>query len=508
MLSKEKAGIDVTSEPIAGTSQKSVKEAEKAAEKTVISVTKLRGKPLATAILMLLLCIFINWLGKYCISRISAPFWLDSVGTAFAGFLYGPFWGAVTGGVVNVIYGIWDTTALYYAPINIIFGIMVGLRAKKGKLRDLRDVMVASRLFTPVCAFLSTPLNMVLSDGKTGNVWGDGIFELLRKWGTPQIPSAIIAEYYIDAIDKTLTLLILFVVMGVFVRLIRREPMQKSSRSGRIAGFVLLAALMIYCDVLVSCMIQTKSNPFALGEGGVIYETKWFRAFFLLEMMLIVTWYTWLLVSFFAERKITAKELQLALAKRQVEMSDQTILAIARAVDARDENTSNHSVRVSEYAVKIARELGYSEEELDCLKKAALLHDIGKIGIPDSVLKKPDRLTDEEYAIIKTHVTIGAEILGDFSLLPHIHEGTLYHHERYDGRGYASGLKGEDIPEFARIIGIADAFDAMTANRVYRKKMDMEYVLGEIRKGRGTQFDPNFTDIFLELIERGEIKPE
>jgi energy-coupling factor transport system substrate-specific component len=133
------------------------------------------------------------------------------------------------------------------------------------------------------------------------------------------------------------------------------------------------------------------------------------------------------------------------------------------------------------------------------------MHDIGKIAIPDSILNKPSRLTDEEYAKMKSHTTRGAEILKDFTLLDHASEGAAFHHERYDGKGYPNGLKGEEIPLFARIIGVADAFDAMTANRVYRKQMDFGYVLGELEKGKGSQFDPQFVDILLKLIHDGVI---
>ena len=196
---------------------------------------------------------------------------------------------------------------------------------------------------------------------------------------------------------------------------------------------------------------------------------------------------------------------ELELARKQVEMGNETILTIAKTVDAKDENTSQHSIRVSEYAVLIAKELGFSEQACDELRRTALLHDIGKIAIPDSVLNKPSRLTDEEYEIMKSHVVKGGEILKNFTLLEHVEEGALYHHERYDGRGYVHGLKGEEIPLNARIIGLADAFDAMTANRVYRKKLDMDYVLSELQRGRGTQFDPKLVDLMLKLIDNGTI---
>lgn len=186
-------------------------------------------------------------------------------------------------------------------------------------------------------------------------------------------------------------------------------------------------------------------------------------------------------------------------------MGNETVLTIARTVDAKDVNTSQHSARVAEYSVLIAEELGYDEKSKEQLRKATLLHDIGKIGIPDRILNKPERLTDEEYAIMKSHVVKGAEILKSFTLIEHVEEGALYHHERYDGKGYVHGLKGEEIPLNARIIGIADTFDAMTANRVYRKQLDMDYVLNELKKGRGTQFDPELVDIMLRLIADGKI---
>ncbi|MBP5413630.1 MAG: HD domain-containing protein, partial [Lachnospiraceae bacterium] len=132
----------------------------------------------------------------------------------------------------------------------------------------------------------------------------------------------------------------------------------------------------------------------------------------------------------------------------------------------------------------------------------------GKIGVPDSVLNKVGRLDDEEYALMKSHVTRGAEILKDFTLVEHVEEGTRYHHERYDGKGYPDGLKGEEIPLFGRIISVADAFDAMTSNRVYRNHMDTDYVLNEMKRGRGTQFDPNALDAFIRLIDKGIINLE
>ncbi|MGN0688367.1 MAG: HD domain-containing phosphohydrolase [Oscillospiraceae bacterium] len=249
-------------------------------------------------------------------------------------------------------------------------------------------------------------------------------------------------------------------------------------------------------------------NTYRLSKEPDIFEHWWFRLYIAVVAVITVAYLTWLIVRTQIQKTLRMQKMELDFAKNQVRMGNETIITIARTVDAKDENTSQHSVRVAEYSVMIAKKLGYADDECENLRKTAMLHDIGKIGIPDSVLNKPARLTDEEYAIMKSHVTRGAEILKNFTMIENVAEGALYHHERYDGRGYASGLKGEEIPLNARIIGIADAFDAMTANRVYRKKLDLEYVINELKKGRGTQFDPKLADIMLELIGDGTIDVE
>jgi len=253
-------------------------------------------------------------------------------------------------------------------------------------------------------------------------------------------------------------------------------------------------------------------RTYVLVKAREIYDNQWFVLYVVAVPMLAVIWFTWYVIRRRTqrmlerqERELERQEHELELARQQIQMGNETIIAIAKAVDAKDERTSQHSLRVSQYSVLIARELGFDDEECENLRRAALMHDIGKIGIPDNILNKPARLTDDEYAIMKSHVTRGAEILHEFTLIKHVVEGARYHHERYDGRGYPDGLKGEDIPLYGRIIGVADAFDAMTANRVYRKQMDFGYVLNEMRKGRGTQFDPQIVDIMLRLVDDGTI---
>ena len=182
-------------------------------------------------------------------------------------------------------------------------------------------------------------------------------------------------------------------------------------------------------------------------------------------------------------------------------MFEQTATALANAIDAKDKYTHGHSRRVAEYSVKIAKYAEKTEKEINELYFAALLHDVGKIGIKDSIINKEGKLTDEEFAVIKTHPVIGMQILSSISKSPYLSIGAHYHHERYDGRGYPEGLKGEDIPDIARIIAVADAYDAMTSKRSYRDPIPQQLVREEFVKGTGTQFDPNYARIMLHLID-------
>lgn len=246
-------------------------------------------------------------------------------------------------------------------------------------------------------------------------------------------------------------------------------------------------------------------STYTIKKEKEIYDYWWFGLYAIFGLSLMMFYLAWLLFKVRSQKNAREQRRELENTKRQLELVNETVLTIAGAVDARDANTSSHSERVSEYSVMIARRLGFTEEKCESLRKVAMLHDIGKIGIPDRILNKPGRLTDEEYEIMKSHVVKGAEILKNFTLIENVRDGVLYHHERYDGTGYVAGLKGEDIPLNARIIGIADAFDAMTANRVYRQKLDFDVVLGELRRGRGTQFDPKLVDVMLAIIRDGEI---
>lgn len=182
-------------------------------------------------------------------------------------------------------------------------------------------------------------------------------------------------------------------------------------------------------------------------------------------------------------------------------LSLQLVLALSSAVKAKNPYTNGHSMRVADYSREIAKRMGKSTQEQDQIYYMGLLHDVGKIGIPDEIINKTGRLTDEEFAIIRRHPLIGADILKNVSEMPALSTGTRGHHERYDGKGYPDGLKGEQIPLEARIIAVADSYDAMTSRRSYRDILPQDVVRGEIEKGKGTQFDPQITDIMLAMID-------
>ena len=179
--------------------------------------------------------------------------------------------------------------------------------------------------------------------------------------------------------------------------------------------------------------------------------------------------------------------------------------AFAKCVDMKDAYTNGHSTRVAHYTALLASRLGKTQEEVDKIYNIALLHDIGKISIPDNILNKPGKLTDEEFQVMKSHPSRGLNILQDVSIAPELDLGAGYHHEKYDGTGYPSGKKGDEIPQVAQIIAVADTFDAMYSTRPYRKKMSIDAVADELRRVAGKQLNPEYVELFLQLIREGEV---
>jgi putative two-component system response regulator len=179
----------------------------------------------------------------------------------------------------------------------------------------------------------------------------------------------------------------------------------------------------------------------------------------------------------------------------------QTITVMARAIEGRDRLTGEHIERVSIYAQDLARGLGWKEAQMNEVRLAAIVHDVGKVIVPDAVLNKPGKLTEEEWQIMKTHPTRGAEIIASLKQLGIILDGVMYHHERYDGKGYPTGLAGEKIPLIGRMLAVVDAFDTMTHDRPYRKGMSHSAAVEQLRLGADSQFDPHMVNIFIRLTE-------
>ena len=192
--------------------------------------------------------------------------------------------------------------------------------------------------------------------------------------------------------------------------------------------------------------------------------------------------------------------------KRDKQLLREIIESFAKAVDIKDSYTQGHSSRVAKYTAMLAKELGYDDDTVEKYYNIALMHDIGKIGIPDNVLNKPGKLTDEEYNIIKSHTVRGYEVLKGISLMPEIVVGAEAHHERPDGKGYPNGLKGDEIPRVAQIIAVADTFDAMYSDRPYRKRMNFDKAVSIIKEVSGTQLTSDVVDAFLRLAEKGELR--
>jgi putative nucleotidyltransferase with HDIG domain len=179
-----------------------------------------------------------------------------------------------------------------------------------------------------------------------------------------------------------------------------------------------------------------------------------------------------------------------------------TIKALTKAIDAKDHYTHGHSERVARYAVQIAEEMDLPADYIENLEYLALMHDVGKIGVPEQLLNKPGSLSKEEFKLVRNHAAIGAEIISTIKFIGEHANIVRHHHERVDGGGYPDGLRGEEIPLGAKIVGVADAFDAMTSERVYRSPLTREEAIDELKRCSGTQFDPKVVQAFLKVLKR------
>ena len=250
--------------------------------------------------------------------------------------------------------------------------------------------------------------------------------------------------------------------------------------------FILVAFYVVYNNVVLY-------DTYVMGNPEH-YEDIWSQ----LTVNTLVSLIIFCLISFFYYLGYKNEQIS---SRKVEEMYIQVVSALAAAIDAKDKYTNGHSSRVAEYSKMIAARSGYSMAEQDEIYLIGLLHDVGKIGVPDEVINKPSKLTDEEFELIKKHPVIGDSILGSIKVNPKLATGARWHHERYGGGGYPDGIAGDQIPEEARIIAVADAYDAMTSRRSYRDVMPQDKVRSEIEKGMNTQFDPRFAKIMLQMID-------
>ena len=255
--------------------------------------------------------------------------------------------------------------------------------------------------------------------------------------------------------------------------------------------------------MIISDSMGHENNEFAISivKKRAVYEMLWFY----LLIFVVVVCGTTMAVLYYVNKK-TEKYL-----KKQEEdriLIREIVEAFAKTIDMKDKYTRGHSIRVAHYTSMLAQELGYNEETVEKYRNIALLHDIGKIGVRGEVLNKNGRLEDDEFAEIKSHTTLGYNVLKDISIMPELSVGAESHHERPDGKGYPDGLKGDEIPRVAQIIGVADAFDAMYSDRPYRKRMNFEKAVSIIRDASGTQFHEDVVDAFLRIVERGGFRAD
>ena len=241
---------------------------------------------------------------------------------------------------------------------------------------------------------------------------------------------------------------------------------------------------------------EAQSLVISIIKDKAIYEHLWFRILCVLFLIFLASGAVTL---YFHQKTVRLMKEQ----EKTKQLVREITIVFAKCIDMKDHYTNGHSARVAKYSVMLARQMGKSDEEVENIRNIALLHDIGKISIPDSILNKPEGLTDEEFAVMRSHSQRGYDILKEITIAPDLAIGAGFHHERLDGRGYPNGLKGEEIPEIARIIAVADTFDAMYSTRPYRKQMPLRTVVAEIEKSAGTQLSPEVVKAFMELVEKG-----
>ena len=288
--------------------------------------------------------------------------------------------------------------------------------------------------------------------------------------------------YYLVYISHGIILLTLAAIMFMLVRAVRQHTIPKALLNSLIISLSMLG-IGAGLDILCYYFLQSYGSFGYTRLGMLVFE---------------------IMMGVYLLREQT-RSLRLKQQEDALFISEFTT-AIAKVIDMKDSYTNGHSFRVAKYTAMLARELGCDDETVEKYYRIALLHDVGKIGIPKSVLNKPGKLTEEEYEVIKSHAAKGYDVLKDITVMPELAIGAQSHHERPDGRGYPNHLKSGEIPRVAQIIAVADCFDAMYSNRPYRRRMNFEKAVSIIREVSGTQLTPDVVDAFLRLVAKGEFR--
>lgn len=281
------------------------------------------------------------------------------------------------------------------------------------------------------------------------------------------------------------------------------------------SGFILAVLITLIVYMLLNTLISARLFSF-ISDGKFLYVWGNYIKMMLprtlsvgaLGVIMALTYREYsfgAVLLFFGPLLLARYSFKMCMDMRMMYM--ETIQALSKTIEAKDKYTCGHANRVKEYAVKLAKAMNLTSKQVENIETAALLHDIGKIGIDDNILKKEDKLTKEEYDSIKQHPVIGANILQDVDFLKNIIDIVKYHHERYDSKGYPEGLSGDDIPIEAAILSLADAFDAMTSDRPYRQALSKEKAIDEIKSSQGRQFHPKLAQVFIDII-KNEIEKE
>ncbi len=354
--------------------------------------------------------------------------------------------GASLSAVISIVLGSTPVAIALYL-ITTVFALFCLYLSVKAK-----DVIYAAILFSVVANFVLFPFMFFSSGGYRGGMPLWLLFSLVMTW-------VVIRK------NK-----ILYVVYGL--------------------GLAFLCA----------CIIYSETHP----ELVVAFPSEHAAVIDLIQSLVLVSLIFGIIFKYqnraYEKKKTELDEANAHLEKANERITLQSMYTLAKTIDAKDKYTNGHSMRVAKYSRMLATKLGLPDEEIEEITHMAMLHDIGKIGVPDQIINKTSQLTAEEYNIIKSHPSIGYDILSEMPEIKDIGTGARWHHERYDGSGYPDGLSGDEIPLPARIICVADAYDAMTSNRSYRKYMQQHIVRHELEKGRGTQFDPSIADIMLDII--------